>query len=428
MLECKIPKQELPNWIPFFFFFSWGIRNFGTKIEMDRRMNGGGLGFGGYYDVVDRSTGMASSSSPPPSPPSSSAPAKIFAVNSPPPTTAAGVGGYIEHTVSKFDTLAGVAIKYGVEVADIKRMNGLVSDLQMFALKTLQIPLPGRHPPSPSLSNGLDTQGPHGCEKTQPMRRHSDLFESFQSLKLTPSPQRKVSPAMSSLQGYYGLKPAEEKFASEGFEMAVYRKGGAHYLEDGPFAKPSGELNPPLSHHRKSKSEANGFTTENGHLDDHLSAQESTDSESDNWIEKLLVRRRQKSEADFSSRTPEKLLKEDNSGGGGFSAITGKGLALRPKSTSRTPSGAEAEAGLPNPIPIGLGESFVIDSLSGVRKSSSTSNLQDPDNSTLSSLWPTTKWSLKPDLQALSSAVIARPIFDGLPKPITGRRNKAALD
>ena len=45
------------------------------------------------------------------------------------------------------------------QVADIKRMNGLVSDLQMFALKTLQIPLPGRHPPSPSLSNGLDTQG-----------------------------------------------------------------------------------------------------------------------------------------------------------------------------------------------------------------------------------------------------------------------------
>ena len=45
------------------------------------------------------------------------------------------------------------------QVADIKRMNGLVSDLQMFALKTLQIPLPGRHPPSPSLSKVLDTQG-----------------------------------------------------------------------------------------------------------------------------------------------------------------------------------------------------------------------------------------------------------------------------
>ncbi|KAG6672614.1 hypothetical protein I3843_16G068700 [Carya illinoinensis] len=66
---------------------------------------------------------------------------------------------YIEHQVSKLDTLAGVAIKYGVEVADIKRINGLATDLQMFALKTLQIPLPGRHPPSPLVSNGSASPG-----------------------------------------------------------------------------------------------------------------------------------------------------------------------------------------------------------------------------------------------------------------------------
>nr|GEX48603.1 hypothetical protein [Tanacetum cinerariifolium] len=64
-----------------------------------------------------------------------------------------GVGlGYIEHVVTKFDTLAGVAIKYGVEVADIKKMNGLTTDLQMFSRKTLHIPLPGRHPPSPIMN------------------------------------------------------------------------------------------------------------------------------------------------------------------------------------------------------------------------------------------------------------------------------------
>lgn len=40
------------------------------------------------------------------------------------------------------------------QVADIKKVNGLVTDLQMFALPLLRIPLPGRHPPSPSLSNG----------------------------------------------------------------------------------------------------------------------------------------------------------------------------------------------------------------------------------------------------------------------------------
>ncbi|XP_026421121.1 uncharacterized protein LOC113317196 isoform X3 [Papaver somniferum] len=45
------------------------------------------------------------------------------------------------------------------KVADVNRMNGLVTDLQMFALKTLQIPLPGRHPPSASLSNGHPSPG-----------------------------------------------------------------------------------------------------------------------------------------------------------------------------------------------------------------------------------------------------------------------------
>lgn len=43
-------------------------------------------------------------------------------------------------------------------MADIKRLNGLVTDLQMFALKTLKIPLPGKHPPSPTLCNGHDSQ------------------------------------------------------------------------------------------------------------------------------------------------------------------------------------------------------------------------------------------------------------------------------
>ncbi|GAY46896.1 hypothetical protein CUMW_100490 [Citrus unshiu] len=65
-----------------------------------------------------------------------------------------GRRGIIEHQVSKLDTLAGIAIKYGVDVADIRKLNGLSTDLQMFALKTLQIPLPGKHPPSPCLSNG----------------------------------------------------------------------------------------------------------------------------------------------------------------------------------------------------------------------------------------------------------------------------------
>jgi len=33
-----------------------------------------------------------------------------------------------------------------LKVADIRKLNGLVTDMQMFALKTLHIPLNGKHP------------------------------------------------------------------------------------------------------------------------------------------------------------------------------------------------------------------------------------------------------------------------------------------
>ncbi|GAB4850629.1 hypothetical protein Ancab_029938 [Ancistrocladus abbreviatus] len=339
---------------------------------------------------------------------------KVFPVPSPSASSSFSPVRFIEHPVSKMDTLAGVAIKYGVEVADIRKMNGLVTDRQMFALKTLHIPLPGRHPPSHCLSNGSSPAGPSISEQT-PSRRHSDFLESFRTIRVTP--EKKVSPAMSSLQGYYRLKPAGNRTSCDGFEMAVYSK------ENGPFPKPAPSMNPPLSLHRKSRSLANGFTTEDS--DQANDMPPCTDAET--WIEKL-VRRHQKSEADFTCRTPEKLLKEENSSSGWFSAIAGKGLALRTKAASRTNLASEGEGNGTNASPSGPVDSAGSNGLSGFRKSSSTPSLQDQDNNCSSLIWPASKWNLKPDLQALSTSAIAKPIFDGLSKPITGRKNKAALD
>ncbi|KAM7272008.1 hypothetical protein ACFE04_031222 [Oxalis oulophora] len=188
----------------------------------------------------------------------------------PPSSSSSSSLGFIEHHVSKFDTLAGVAIKYGVEVADVRKMNGLLTDRQMFALKSLHIPLPGRHPPSPCLSSSSDNPG----------------------------------------------------------------------------------------------------------------------------------------------------------GGSGFSTITGRGLALRNKAASKTDLTADGDM----PVQLGVGDPNLLDGFISVRKSSSTSSLQEQESSSNGSVWPTSKWSLKTDLQALSTSAIARPIFDALPKPITGRKNKAALD
>ncbi|RZC57913.1 hypothetical protein C5167_005217 [Papaver somniferum] len=344
-------------------------------------------------------------------------------------SSAGGGGGggalnYIEHHVSKFDTLAGVAIKYGVEVADVKRMNGLVTDLQMFALKTLQIPLPGRHPPSASLSNGQHSPGESMAEQIKPSRARSDVLESLQSLGFRKTEQR-VSSAMSSLQGYYGLKSPKQKMLEEGTEMANYRTGNVQrYFQDEVLSKPllTFETSP-----SQQRSLVNGSLVENGDPLNALAAASSKNGgEADKSNEKS-VRRRQKSEVDLSLLTPEKVLKEENNGSNGISTVTGRGLALRPKSVSRNLMSIDTDMSWLNPFPVGLGDSLIADGFVVVKKSSSTSNLQDQEsNGSSSSIWPTSGWS---DLQALSSAAsITRPIFDGLPKPMSGRKNKAALD
>ncbi|GAB2275281.1 hypothetical protein Dimus_010041 [Dionaea muscipula] len=353
-------------------------------------------------------------------------PCKVFPVPTSPTwsssSSSTSPARFIEHTVSKMDTLAGVAIKYGVEVTDIKRMNNLVTDRQMFALKTLQIPLPGRHPPSPCLSNGPNSSGPSNIERTPP-RRRSDILETLHSLRVTP--EKKVSPAMSSLLGYYGLKPSDSGMLYDGFEMAVYNKGTACYLEDGPSPKPA--MNPPLSLHRKSRSLANGLMIEDCDLSKDVPAIAANEPGRDGWISKL-ARQRQKSDADFTRHTPEKLLKEENSTGGWFSAIAGKGLALRNKAASRINLASETDGAGTNTCSSGPGDSTGADSSSGVRKSCSTSSLQDQENGSSSSIFSASKWSLRQDLQALSTSAIARPILDGFSKPITGRKSKTALD
>lgn len=300
----------------------------------------------------------------------------------------------IEHRVTKMDTLAGVAIKYGVEVADIRRLNGLVTDLQMFAHKSIQIPLPGRHPPSSIPSYGSANNG----EQTRPHRPLIDALDSFQSPMLK-SPPCKISPAMSSLRGYYGLTPTKRGPTPEAWERAVHKTGR-------PLPGESPISDPLYSWNRRSRSVADTFSLENGGevVEDKIVGAVDK-SEADRSI-----RRRQKADAQPSQQAPELLL-EDSSGG--FSGRTLKGPALRPKSGSRT----DMDMGCPNGVSIG--DSFMANGFSYVRKSSSTSNLQDPDNS--SSIWSRSKWTLKPD-------ALARPLFDGLPKPTAVRRNKAALD
>lgn len=185
---------------------------------------------------------------------------------------------------------------------------------------------------------------------------------------------------MDLLQNYYGLaRPPKGDPENEGTEMATYSIG----------------------QHTKARSLSTGFSLVNGEVDD---------------AEKP-IRRRQKSDAEFSTR-------EGNSGGVLMKA--GPGLALRPKSGSRPEINNSQQDLVATAVP------SYGDGLQAVRKSSSTPEFQDSDNS-IASVWLKSKWNLKPDAFTLPLPIllldsIPKPIFDTFPKQIAAWRNKAARD
>ncbi|KAF6989097.1 hypothetical protein CFC21_006478 [Triticum aestivum] len=294
-------------------------------------------------------------------------------------------GQYMLHRVGKFDTLAGVAIKYGVEVADVKRLNSLSTDLQMFAHKTLRIPLPGRHPPP------FQQNGSYECDDREctPRRLRDDLLDS-----VLRTPRHKVSPAMSLLQGYYGLTPPPKRNPTqEGTEIAVYGKGKSISLVDEPWSAETPNPNTFMFEHRKPRSQTIGSLV-NGE------SEENGDGE-------RPVRRRPKADGEL-------LPREEN--GSALLSRAGKGLALRPKSGTR-PDMNKSHQNL-----IAMSEPSFDGGLQTVKKSSSTPEFQEPEsNNSSSSIWSASKWSLKPDAFAL-------PLFDSIPKPIAAWKNKAARD
>lgn len=270
------------------------------------------------------------------------------------------------------------------------------------------------------------------CRDNSPEKRpphigqSNNLQESIRSLRLK-APRQNKSPAMTTLQKYYGLTSSNPGDKSEGTEMAVYSSTNSDYFRDEWLSKSSAMSDLPPNSHQKSRNSVEDLLTGDNAVANYVPLAEIGDGGGDKSDEKS-VRRRQKAEVDSGAGTPERLLKDENSGGiNGYFSSTGKGLAMRPKSASRNLLLAEPDSGCLDSIPVGLGESIITEGFYVVRKSSSTSSLKEQEKNSSATVWPS-GWSLKPDLQALSNAAIAKPIFDGLPIPISGRRSKAALD
>lgn len=252
--------------------------------------------------------------------------------------------------------------------------------------------------------------------------RQSTMKEPLQSLRLK-APKQEISPAMTILQKYYGLNSSSSRDTSEGMEMATYTYSSSDPSSEEwlPLVSPVSHL--PSNHHPKSTSLVFDLLTGNDEVPEYVPFADIGDGGSEKSDEKS-VRRRQKADVDNGAGTPERISKEGNSSGSNGSSSNGKAFSMRPKSASRATLLPESESGWLDSIPVGLGESIFTDGFSGVRKSSSASSLREQEKNNSATAWPTSKWSLKPDLQA----AISKPIFDGLPIPITGRRSKTALD
>ncbi|XP_006656525.1 uncharacterized protein LOC102706853 [Oryza brachyantha] len=299
---------------------------------------------------------------------------------------------YLEHRVSRMDTLAGLAIKYGVEISDIKRANSLMTDSQMFAHKILLIPLPGRPMPSSVRLNGSGQRTKRAWAPNNQKNRY--VMDSLDSSKHKCS-QQQMSVAMSTLQTYYGLTSQKGGITDGGTEMSLYSKGSLERIRSETLDSSSGL---PDTHNtdRSGNSEdtRNGSSVTNGAAGTNTNG--TTNSKQDG-----SMRRRQKVEADPQDDVlsdPIKMIKS---------------LLPRPISSIRLNMDTS------NPDSSVKSNGSFLSGFKYVRKSPVTPNFADAENGI--SKWSSSAWTFNHES-------FTRPLLDGLPKPTAPRRTKAALD
>ncbi|KAF8031530.1 hypothetical protein BT93_D0675 [Corymbia citriodora subsp. variegata] len=192
--------------------------------------------------------------------------------------------------------------------------------------------------------------------------------------------------------------------------------------------RPKGHELPASDSTFKYRKMGTGFLAENSSIVDYTSIFDVIDSEGKGSNTRYTWNY-QETEAGSPNATPEELLKEENGGGNSsFLATRGKALALRAKPANRTSLATDAESNWTNPIREAAGDDMIANEHLGLQKASSVSSLRIQEATDSSSIWQTSKWSLKPDLPLFSAASLTGPIGLALPISISGWRSKAALD
>jgi LysM repeat protein len=98
-------------------------------------------------------------------------------------------GGYTEHTVDERDTLQGLALRYGVSVHHIQRLNNLWDSESIHSRTTLKIP---NSPltPSPTLKSKKQQPPPRMASSLQDIRQVGDDRGVGEEVKRKPTGQR----------------------------------------------------------------------------------------------------------------------------------------------------------------------------------------------------------------------------------------------
>ncbi|CAM0952708.1 unnamed protein product [Alopecurus aequalis] len=247
-----------------------------------------------------------------------------------PPASCCSAVDFLEHEVSRMDTLAGIAIKYGV---------------QMYARKALLIPLPGRPMPSSVRLNGSGQRSKRAWAPNHQQNR--DIADS---LDPSNSSMQRSSLAMSSLQSYYGLSSQRSDDSSQ--------VAGSEPLLN--------SSSPPESIQGTGRT-CNSEDATNGGIESDGVTRGKQDGS---------IRRRQKGEAD----SPDDLLSD--------SIKMIRSFLPRPISSIRL----STDAGSPDPASKSSG-SFLDGFKSAVRKSTSMPSFADSENSSGVSMWSSSKWA-----------------------------------
>jgi len=226
--------------------------------------------------------------------------------------------------------------------------------------------------------------------------------DTIDSLDSSNCGQKGASPAMSTLQRYYGLSSQKGSAMDCSTEMSVYRKGG---------------FQSNLSETLLSSSAAPGTKGTDGSWEyeepvNRLSSANGANGNKSNGVPKpkqdASMRRRQKAEAE-SNRTDI----QDDFLADPIKAI--KSLLPRPISSIRL----NMDTGSPDSSQKSSISFLNLNGFKSVRKSPSAPSFADAENGV--SMWSSSKWTFNHES-------FTRPLLDGLPKPVSGRRMKTALD